>query len=142
MTDFQPALYGPPTVRAGTAEREQAAAALSKHFADGRLDVGEYDERVGRAYSAKTVGELVELFTDLPQPAPPPSAPMAAGPMPNRQRPWPVLPVAVIAALVLGIVIMAVTHVFPLFIFPLLFFAFFRGRRIGRSEFRQRRRIR
>jgi hypothetical protein len=44
-------------------------------MADGRLTVEEYEERVGRAYAARTYGELAQLTTDLPAPAPPVTPP-------------------------------------------------------------------
>ncbi|MEU6564686.1 DUF1707 SHOCT-like domain-containing protein [Nocardia nova] len=123
MTDFDPAVFGPPTVRIGTAERERAAAALGDHFAAGRLDVDEYDERVRRAYTAKTSGDLAVLFEDLPRPQP---APPAAPPVRRRPQPW--IPAAVLAAIVLGVVVVATTHMVPFFIFPVLFFLFIRTR--------------
>ncbi len=52
--------------RASDAERERAVAALQHHHLAGRLDVGELEERVGRAYRAVTVGELRALVQDLP----------------------------------------------------------------------------
>ncbi|MBM4487214.1 DUF1707 domain-containing protein, partial [Rhodococcus hoagii] len=45
-----------PEIRIGTAEREQALAALSQHFSDGRLTVVEFDERSGRIAAATTRG--------------------------------------------------------------------------------------
>jgi hypothetical protein len=127
MTDFDPTVFGPPTLRVGTAEREQAAEALGKHFAAGRLDVDEYDDRVGRAYAAKTADELAVLFTDLPRPLPPPAHPVTAAPL--RQHPRTLLPVVVVAALVLATAAVVTTHIVPFFVFPVLFFLFFRGRR-------------
>ncbi|MEV5650266.1 DUF1707 domain-containing protein [Nocardia sp. NPDC052254] len=124
MTEFDPAVFGPPTVRVGTAEREQAAAALGEHFAAGRLDLDEYDDRVGRAYAAKTSGDLTVLFDDLPRPQP--AAPVAR-PQPRR-RPQPWIPAALLAAIVLGVVVVATTHMVPFFIFPVLFFLFIRTR--------------
>ena len=53
-------------LRVSDAERSQVADALSKHFADGRLDQAEFDERMQRAMSAKTRGQLAGLFDDLP----------------------------------------------------------------------------
>ena len=123
MTDFDPAVFGLPTVRVGTAEREQAAAALGEHFAAGRLDLDEYDDRVSRAYAAKTAGELVALFEDLPRPQP---APAAAPPTPRRRQPW--IPAAVLAAIVLGVAVVATTHMVPFFVFPVLFFLVIRMR--------------
>jgi hypothetical protein len=54
-------------IRVGTAEREQAIAALGGHFAAGRIDVGEYEERCGAASTARTQAELAALFDDLPE---------------------------------------------------------------------------
>jgi hypothetical protein len=47
-------------------DRVHALSALGTHFADGRLDEHEFDERSGTVAEAKTVGELRPLFTDLP----------------------------------------------------------------------------
>ncbi len=52
--------------RASDAERERVVAALQRHFADGRLTADEFDERVDRALSARTVGDLVAVTGDLP----------------------------------------------------------------------------
>jgi DUF1707 SHOCT-like domain len=53
-------------VRASDADRDRTAAALREHFAAGRLTAGEFDERLDKAYAAKTLGELDGLMTDLP----------------------------------------------------------------------------
>ncbi|MFE3193170.1 DUF1707 domain-containing protein [Nocardia sp. NPDC059240] len=127
MTDFDPAVYGPPDVRVGTAERERAAAALGDHFAAGRLDVTEYDDRVSRAYAAKTAGELAVLFGDLPRPQP--VTPQILTPPPMPRRPPPFAPIALIVALIFAIAFAVATHFFPFFLFPLVFFLFARGRR-------------
>lgn len=126
MTDFDPVVFGPPTVRVGTAEREQAASALGEHFAAGRLELDEYDDRVRRAYSAKTVGDLSVLFTDLPRPAPAPAPPA------ESRRPRSLLPVALVAALVIAVVVALTTHIVPFFIFPAILFVLIRGhQRLG-----------
>ncbi|MRH90610.1 DUF1707 domain-containing protein [Nocardia sp. SYP-A9097] len=124
MTDFSPAVFGPPALRVGTAEREQAAEALGKHFAAGRLEVDEYDERVARAYAAKTADDLSVLFTDLPGPAT--MRPVAAAPPSRSARAF--LPLALIAVVVLAAVVAVTTHIVPFFIFPLFFFLFLRSR--------------
>lgn len=67
-------------LRIGTQEREDAVRALGDHFADGRIPVDEYEERVGQALEAKTRADLRPLFVDLPAPypafmTPPPAAP-------------------------------------------------------------------
>jgi uncharacterized membrane protein len=53
-------------VRASDADRDRSAAALSEHYAAGRLTLEEYHERLDRAYAAKTLGDLDDLMTDLP----------------------------------------------------------------------------
>ncbi len=71
-----------PHLRAADTDREAVAAVLGEHMAAGRLTVDEYDERLGRAYAAKTYGDLAELTSDLPGPAPrptPSAPPMTAG---------------------------------------------------------------
>jgi len=56
---------------ASDAEREGVAETLRTHAADGRLDHDELEERLGRAYGARTHGELTPLLADLPAPAAP-----------------------------------------------------------------------
>ncbi|MDN5857222.1 MAG: DUF1707 domain-containing protein [Pseudonocardia sp.] len=84
----------PHELRIGNDERQAAADALGHHFAQGRLEPDEYEERISAAYGARTAGELHELFRDLPAatqkpmlPAPPPFA----GP-PTRPAPPPMYP--------------------------------------------------
>jgi hypothetical protein len=57
-------------MRASDADRAATAERLRQHYTEGRLDAQEYDERIDRCYAAKTVGELDELFMDLPRSAP------------------------------------------------------------------------
>jgi len=52
---------------AAHADRERAVDVLRAGFAEGRLEKGEFDRRVARAYAARTVGELALLVADLPQ---------------------------------------------------------------------------
>lgn len=47
-------------------DRIHALQALGSHFADGRLDSDEFDERTGLAAQARTVGDLLPAFVDLP----------------------------------------------------------------------------
>jgi len=54
------------SVRASDADRDQIASALREHLAAGRLDTEEFEERLDRAYSAKTLGDLEGLMADLP----------------------------------------------------------------------------
>jgi GntR family transcriptional regulator len=70
-------VYSDQHLRVSDAEREAVAVRLAEHFAAGRLDQAEFDDRVGRAMSAKTRGDLSGLFADLSEtgapavPAPP-----------------------------------------------------------------------
>jgi len=54
------------SIRVGDAERQEVVAALGEHVAAGRLDLGEYDERVVAAYAARTRADLAPLLADLP----------------------------------------------------------------------------
>ena len=53
-------------MRASTADRERAVDVLKAAFAEGRLDHGEYAERVGQVYASRTYAELARLTADLP----------------------------------------------------------------------------
>jgi Domain of unknown function (DUF1707) len=55
-----------PQMKASDADRDEVVAALSEHFQAGRLTTDELDDRAGRALSARTLGELDALTTDLP----------------------------------------------------------------------------
>ncbi|WP_252435711.1 DUF1707 domain-containing protein [Pseudonocardia humida] len=89
----------PDPVRIGNSEREAAVRALGEHFAEGRLDPDEYEERAAAAYAARTSEDLTPLFKDLPRSEPgtavavPPPAqypavafPTAAYPTPSARR--------------------------------------------------------
>jgi hypothetical protein len=75
-----------PHLRAGDTDREAVASALGTHMAAGRLNLAEFDERLARAYAARTFGELAELTADLPALAP---RPVAAVPRPVAPPPAP-----------------------------------------------------
>jgi Domain of unknown function (DUF1707) len=72
MSDFRTPTWllgpgrAPSDLRVSDAERQAVADQLSKHFADGRLDQAEFDERLSQAMSAKTYHDLDGLLTDLP----------------------------------------------------------------------------
>lgn len=55
-----------PDMRAGDADRERLVEQLREHHAAGRLTLEEFDERMTKAYAAKTYGELRTLTRDLP----------------------------------------------------------------------------
>src|SRR5580693_3659054 len=58
-------MYSGQHLRVSDAEREAVAGRLAEHCAAGRLDQAEFDDRVGRATSAKTRGDLRGLFAGL-----------------------------------------------------------------------------
>jgi len=70
--------YSDQHIRVSDAERNAVAELLGQHYADGRLDQVEFDERVSRTMTAKTRGDLAGLFDDLPEAGPAGAAP--AGP--------------------------------------------------------------
>jgi Domain of unknown function (DUF1707) len=77
-------------LRIGDAEREAAANSLRDHYAQGRLTMEEFNERLDAIFAAKTHSQLGEVFRDLPgaiRPASPP-LPVAATPSyaGNRQQ--------------------------------------------------------
>ena len=53
-------------MRVSDAEREAAAAEVREHFASGRLNQDELNDRLAAVFAAKTRGDLNALFTDLP----------------------------------------------------------------------------
>jgi hypothetical protein len=53
-------------IRASDADRDHAVARLREHYVAGRLSEEERQERVAAALAAKTLGDLGELMTDLP----------------------------------------------------------------------------
>jgi hypothetical protein len=71
--------YADQHIRVSDAERSAVAEQLGAHYADGRLDQAEFDERISRTMAAKTRGDLAGLFDDLPDPGPA-GAPGTAGP--------------------------------------------------------------
>src|SRR5690348_8865204 len=101
-----------PNLRAADTDRQAVAAVLGRAMSEGRLTVEEYDERLAKAYAAKTYGELSQLTTDLPSSGPvtqPTAAPQpvrtgSCGPAPwmaGRRAIW--APWLTTAIVVLGI---------------------------------------
>jgi hypothetical protein len=72
---------GPSQLRASDADREQTAETLRQAAGDGRLTLGELDQRLEAAYAAKTYAELEKLTEDLPAAG----APVLAGSLPARR---------------------------------------------------------
>ncbi|MGN6089916.1 MAG: DUF1707 SHOCT-like domain-containing protein [Actinomycetes bacterium] len=95
-------------LRVGDAERDRAAAALGRHYSEGRLDRDEFEERLTLAYAARTRGDLDGLFADLP-PIPRaavaalPSAPAAPAPGERHRFRLSMLRVLTVALLLMGL---------------------------------------
>ena len=57
--------YPPDDQRVSDADRDHAVSELSEAFQAGRITPDEFEQRSGRALSARTGKELTDLFTDL-----------------------------------------------------------------------------
>jgi hypothetical protein len=123
-------IYSDQHLRVSDAERQAVTDRLAEHFADGRLDQAEFDDRVGRAMNAKTRGDLSGLFSDLPETGAP-----AVPDGPRRRRGHPIL-----LLVLLVIVLSATAHALFWVAWPMLWLgviavAFLLGSRsFGRSR--------
>ena len=97
---FSPLFRGPYSdqhMRVSDAERQEVTDRLAEHFASGRLDQAEFDDRVGRAMGAKTRADLGGLFADLPDTGAP-VVPQQA--YPGRRRRHRILSLVLLIALI------------------------------------------
>jgi Domain of unknown function (DUF1707) len=74
-----------PDLRIGHAEREAAAASLREHYAQGRLTLEEFNERIDAAFKAVTQSQLNRVTEDLPHAAAHP-APLPVTTVPGGGR--------------------------------------------------------
>ena len=83
----------PSGLRVGDADREATAAGLREHYAQGRLTLAEFQQRLDAAFAAKTDRDLAKITEDLgpatPEPAGPPSARVPYWQMPAFRPPVP-----------------------------------------------------
>lgn len=129
--------FGPPRAGSGTrasdAERDRAADALRRHHADGRLSTDELEERTGRAYAATTLGELDQLFADLPR-----VRSSEGGRRPPRLGLWPPPFALPLIALLFAVAVAASAHalllVWAVMFFLILRFGFMRRPWWGRAR--------
>jgi hypothetical protein len=63
---MRPRIYPDQHLRVSDAERTQVTDRLAAHFADGRLDQAEFDQRAGQAMNARTRADLAGLLDDFP----------------------------------------------------------------------------
>ena len=119
-------------LRLSDEERDRAAAALADHYAQGRLTPEEHAERLDRVWAARTRGELLPVFRDLPGAATPgsttsrrarPGGQPAYGAAPARRSGLRALPAPVLALLGVLLVITVITHL-PLILIGLLVWVF------------------
>jgi hypothetical protein len=111
---FAPLFRGPypdQQMRVSDAERQVVADRLAEHFAEGRLDQAEFDERAGRAMSAKTRADLAGLLDDLPDAGAPA---VREGPGRPRRRPRSFLGMVLLVVIIVAAVHAAVHAVVPL----------------------------
>ena len=106
-----------PDVRSGLrlsdADRDQAITRLSEHYAAGRLDKEEFDERSDAVWTAKTHADLAPLFADL-GPAPSQREWRGGGGYGGYGGPWGRrgwLPVPFVPVLFLLIALTVLTHI-------------------------------
>jgi hypothetical protein len=80
--------YSDQHIRVSDAERNSVAELLGQHYADGRLDQTEFDERISRTMAAKTRGDLTGLFDDLPETGPNGAGPAGPGGPTDQAAPY------------------------------------------------------
>jgi hypothetical protein len=118
-------------LRIGDAERDRAIAALGDHFAAGRLNTEEFEQRVDQAIQARFNDDLEPLFVDLPRTVEP-SVESRSEHRPGANLAWsPVVwfaPLIVICALVAAVILSAPWLVW-MFLWVFLITGFFRHRR-------------
>jgi len=89
-----------PRLRLSDVDRDEAIARLSEHYAVGRLDKDEFDERSDAIWTARTQGDLAPIFADL--------APARGPLLPSRRGRFavPFLPILFVL-----IALTAITHI-------------------------------
>lgn len=77
-----------PEWRTSDEDRERVATVLRNATAEGRLDLSELDDRLGKVYAARTYADLVPLTRDLPIVDTAPGSLVAPKPRAGRVRGW------------------------------------------------------
>lgn len=115
-------------LRLSDADRDEAIVRLSEHYAAGRLDKDEFDERSDAVWTAKTGSDLAPIFADLGPTSTERALRDRARPGPWGRRRW--FPVPLVPALFVLIALTVLTHVpFVLLALAGCFFVFGRRRR-------------
>jgi len=125
-------------IRVGDVERERALTALREHYALGRIDAGELDERLAAALVARTRDDLARLFADLPGERPP--SPAAARTSYDQLARWLLRTAPVVTALIVGLVVLALVWAVAVggFLLWIVFFCWLLARGSGRPCGRRR----
>lgn len=118
-----------PEMRLSDADRDEAIVRLSEHYAAGRLDKDEFDERSDAVWTAKTGADLVPIFADLGPVRREPRR-YAGPPGPWGRRGW--FPFPLVPVLFVLIALTVVTHI-PFVLLAFLGCAFVFSRRRRRS---------
>lgn len=112
-------------IRASDDDRARVTSRLADHYAEGRLDYAELDERTSRALAAVHLDELDDLLADLPERGPvrrPGSRPARSS---STRRPASAVPrfPRQVTLLVLMVMLVVVTRGAALWLLPLLWWA-------------------
>jgi hypothetical protein len=109
------------SLRIGFAERDAAAKELGEHYAAGRLELAEFEERVDRVNVARTQAELDALFTDLPRPRDRARRRVREGrPLP----PYELIAASLVPLVVIALFLVVAFRAGPWIVFPLLWLCF------------------
>lgn len=137
-------------LRLSSADREAAVVALGEHYAEGRLDKDEYDERSDAAWAAKTPSDLQPLFTDLPGgspvavPTPAPAfsrgVPVSPGLRQGSRGLWAGLPTGVQVLIVVVAVLLALGNLHVVLVGLLVWFLLARHGVVGKPAWARGRR--
>jgi len=127
-------------IRVGDVERERALTALREHYALGRIDAGELDERLAAALVARTRDDLARLFADLPGERPPSPAAARTSYDPWQLARWLLRTAPVVTALIVGLVVLALVWAVAVggFLLWIVFFCWLLARGSGRPCGRRR----
>lgn len=114
-------------LRISDSERAHATALLGEHYAQGRLDLEEFDDRSTLAMAARYQDQLDTLLADLPSLDPVPASPPRV-PDGSSRRCWTKSPVLLAP---LAIAILVLTYGGALLALPLLWWAVTTRQRSG-----------
>jgi Domain of unknown function (DUF1707) len=139
----------PAAVRASDADRERTATQLRDNYAEGRLTFEELQQRLDRAYTGRTIGDLQILTGDLPSRSRSTSAahpaPLSSTPSSWSRRRERVLGCLLLMLFLTGIWFATGAHGSFWPIWPILICGFFVARDLlglpDRSERHRRRRV-